>query len=84
MCKQSRAGVPHVSFDNPLAKDSDIRHESIEFRVLVLWWQRMVDSAGGAPLEVRSAQVCSVREGRLPGRAMPVALQGEEAGPPSG
>jgi undecaprenyl phosphate-alpha-L-ara4FN deformylase len=28
--------------------------------------------------------VCTVREGRLPGRAMPVALQGEEASSPRG
>jgi hypothetical protein len=31
------AGVPHASFDNPVTKDSDLRRESIEMRVLVLW-----------------------------------------------
>jgi len=30
-------GVPHASFDNPLTTDSDLRRESIEFRVLVRW-----------------------------------------------
>jgi ketosteroid isomerase-like protein len=34
-------------------------------RVLVLWWQRMVDAAGGTPIEVRSAQVCSVGDGLI-------------------
>jgi hypothetical protein len=32
-----RTGVPHASFDNPLTKDSDIRRESLEMRLLVLW-----------------------------------------------
>ena len=43
---------------------------------------RLRDEA--AALAGRELPICSVREGRLPGRAMPVALQGEEAGPPSG
>ena len=43
---------------------------------------RLRDEA--AALVGRELPICSVREGRLPGRAMPVALQGEEAGPPSG
>ncbi|KAH8820809.1 methyltransferase [Xylogone sp. PMI_703] len=30
-------GVPHASFDNPLTKESDLRRESIELRVLVRW-----------------------------------------------
>ena len=34
-------------------------------RVLVLWAQGMVDATGGSPLEVHSAQVCSVRDGLI-------------------
>jgi len=30
-------GIPHASFNNPYTADSDIRRESIEFRVLVSW-----------------------------------------------
>ncbi|KAF6820119.1 hypothetical protein CPLU01_12844 [Colletotrichum plurivorum] len=30
-------GVPHASFDNPNTKDTDIRRESIEMRILVQW-----------------------------------------------
>lgn len=30
-------GVPHASFDNPLKADTDLRRESIEMRVLVVW-----------------------------------------------
>jgi ketosteroid isomerase-like protein len=34
-------------------------------RVLVLWWQRMVEAEGGAPIFVRTAQVCSIRDGKI-------------------
>jgi len=34
-------------------------------RVLVRWWQRMVGAGGGVPLVVHTAQLCSVRDGRV-------------------
>ncbi|KIH90769.1 methyltransferase [Sporothrix brasiliensis 5110] len=30
-------GVPHAAFDNPLTTDEDVRRESIEMRILVVW-----------------------------------------------
>jgi ketosteroid isomerase-like protein len=34
-------------------------------QVLVLWWQRMVDANDEAPIAVKSAQLCSVRDGKI-------------------
>jgi uncharacterized protein len=34
-------------------------------RVLVLWSQRMVEAGGGSPLVVHTAQLCSVRDGKV-------------------
>src|SRR5947207_297207 len=34
-------------------------------RVLVLWSQRMVEAGSGIPLEVHTAQLCSVRDGKV-------------------
>jgi ketosteroid isomerase-like protein len=34
-------------------------------RVLVLWWQRMVGREGGVPVALDSAQVWSIRDGRI-------------------
>jgi ketosteroid isomerase-like protein len=33
--------------------------------VLVLWWQRLVGAKGDVPITVRSAQICSVRDGKV-------------------
>jgi hypothetical protein len=35
--EEASPGVPHASFDNPLATDADFKRESIEMRMLVLW-----------------------------------------------